>query len=234
MRGGTMSPLPVSEYKMAKEVELSGVAKKKKAVKRKAVKRTDPDKPKKKKKKSTDVAVPNSYDKVNKSLLRDAKKQGDSLDQFEASIEKLVAERPQIKEDEQFLVYYQMFKSVKKLSKKASKKAMESPTGRNIYPLIQLYNQLRELVADIRALKNITELTYQIDSDVLIPYTQEVSAIYMEYFQQVREIMTRDVPPELSERAITELKIATKASGVSLQSAYANALQITNQVLADQ
>ena len=191
-------------------------------------------KPKKKKKKKDDEGPKSKYNVVDKDLIKQVKKDGDSLDAFEDSIERLVNERPQIREDEQFQVYYTMFKSVKKLSRKASKTAMASPTGRNIYPLIQLYNQLRDLVADIRALKNITELTYQIDEDVLVPYTQQTAAIFMEYFQSVRDLMNKDVPQEKIERNTVELKKITKQSGVALQSAYATALQKTNHVLADQ
>lgn len=191
-------------------------------------------KPKKKKKKKDDDGPKSKYNVVDRDLLKQVKKDGDSLDAFEDSIERLVSERPQIREDEQFQVYYTMFKSVKKLSRKASKTAMASPTGRNIYPLIQLYNQLRDLVADIRALKNITELTYQIDEDVLVPYTQQTAAIFMEYFQSVRDLMNKDVPQEKIERNTVELKKITKQSGVALQAAYATALQKTNYVLADQ
>lgn len=191
-------------------------------------------KPKKKKKKKDDDGPKSKYNVVDKDLIKQVKKDGDSLDAFEDSIERLVSERPQIREDEQFQVYYTMFKSVKKLSRKASKTAMASPTGRNIYPLIQLYNQLRDLVADIRALKNITELTYQIDEDVLVPYTQQTAAIFMEYFQSVRDLMNKDVPQEKIERNTVELKKITKQSGVALQAAYATALQKTNYVLADQ
>lgn len=187
-----------------------------------------------KKKKKKDGETTSKYNVVDKDLIKKVKKDGDSLDEFEASIERLVRDRPQIREDEQFKVYYTMFKSVKKLSRKAAKTAMVSPTGRNIYPLIQLYNQLRDLVADIRALKNITELTYQIDEDVLVPYTQQTSAIFMEYYQSVRDLMNKDVPQEKLERNTTELKKITKQSGVSLQAAYATALQKTNYVLADQ
>ena len=190
--------------------------------------------PLKKKKKRKDGESSSKYNVVDKDLIKKVKKDGDSLDEFEASIERIVADRPQIREDEQFTVYYTMFKSVKKLSRKAAKTAMVSPTGRNIYPLIQLYNQLRDLVADIRALKNITELTYQIDDDVLVPYTQQTSAIFMEYYQSVRDLMNKDVPQEKLERNTTELKKITKQSGVSLQAAYATALQKTNYVLADQ
>lgn len=190
--------------------------------------------PLKKKKKRKDGESSSKYNVVDKDLIKKVKKDGDSLDEFEASIERIVADRPQIREDEQFKVYYTMFKSVKKLSRKAAKTAMVSPTGRNIYPLIQLYNQLRDLVADIRALKNITELTYQIDDDVLVPYTQQTSAIFMEYYQSVRDLMNKDVPQEKLERNTTELKKITKQSGVSLQAAYATALQKTNYVLADQ
>lgn len=191
-------------------------------------------KPKKKKKKKDDDGPKSKYNVVDRDLIKQVKKDGDSLDAFEDSIERLVSERPQIREDEQFQVYYTMFKSVKKLSRKASKTAMASPTGRNIYPLIQLYNQLRDLVADIRALKNITELTYQIDEDVLVPYTQQTAAIFMEYFQSVRDLMNKDVPQEKIERNTVELKKITKQSGVALQAAYATALQKTNYVLADQ
>lgn len=186
------------------------------------------------KRKRSEDGPKSKYDVVDRDLIKQAKKDGDSLDEFEASIERLVRDRPQIREDEQFKVYYTMFKSVKKLSRKAARTAMVSPTGRNIYPLIQLYNQLRDLVADIRALKNITELTYQIDEDVLVPYTQQTSAIFMEYYQSVRDLMNKDIPQDKLERNTSELKKITKQSGVSLQAAYATALQKTNFVLADQ
>jgi hypothetical protein len=75
-------------------------------------------------------------------------------------------------ENEQIDEYIRMFEQLKLIVRKAEKQYLESGQGRDLYPLMQVYNQMRELIADLRALRDVGQLGEVISTEVVTPFAQ--------------------------------------------------------------
>ena len=75
-------------------------------------------------------------------------------------------------ENEQIDEYIRMFEQMKLIVRKAETTYLEKGQGRDLYPLMQVYNQMRELIADLRALRDVGQLGEVISSEVVSPFAQ--------------------------------------------------------------
>lgn len=75
-------------------------------------------------------------------------------------------------ENEQIDEYIRMFEQLKLIVRKAEKQYLQSGQGRDLYPLMQVYNQMRELIADLRALRDVGQLGEVISTEVVTPFAQ--------------------------------------------------------------
>lgn len=75
-------------------------------------------------------------------------------------------------ENEQIDEYIRMFEQLKLIVRKAENQYLQSGQGRDLYPLMQVYNQMRELIADLRALRDVGQLGEVISTEVVTPFAQ--------------------------------------------------------------
>lgn len=75
-------------------------------------------------------------------------------------------------ENEQIDEYIRMFEQLKLIVRKAENQYLASGQGRDLYPLMQVYNQMRELIADLRALRDVGQLGEVISTEVVTPFAQ--------------------------------------------------------------
>ncbi|AXG66571.1 hypothetical protein JA13_168 [Dickeya phage vB_DsoM_JA13] len=75
-------------------------------------------------------------------------------------------------ENEQIDEYIRMFDQLKVIVRKAEDRYLDTGQGRDLYPLMQVYNQMRELIADLRALRDVGQLGEVISSEVVTPFAQ--------------------------------------------------------------
>lgn len=75
-------------------------------------------------------------------------------------------------ENEQIDEYIRMFEQLKLIVRKAENQYLKSGQGRDLYPLMQVYNQMRELIADLRALRDVGQLGEVISTEVVTPFAQ--------------------------------------------------------------
>lgn len=75
-------------------------------------------------------------------------------------------------ENEQIDEYIRMFEKMKLIVRKAENQYLQHGQGRDLYPLMQVYNQMRELIADLRALRDVGQLGEVISTEVVTPFAQ--------------------------------------------------------------
>lgn len=88
-------------------------------------------------------------------------------------------------ENEQVDEYIRMFEQLKLIVRKAENRYLESGQGRDLYPLMQVYNQMRELIADLRALRDVGQLGEVISSEVVSPFAQMGANILVKMQQEI-------------------------------------------------
>lgn len=226
----------------AEEKELLKKAKKKK----KTSKSDKPVKAKKKKKTSledVDIELPAKKKKKksrNKELIaekRDRKKDklAASVPALEGTLETMIKENPQIREHDQFQEYVDIFNSLQKIARiKEEQCENNKAQSKDVYALMQIYNQMRDVIADIRALKDITQVADQINVDVLEPFASTTASILMEMYQSMEQLARKTLPNDQVMPFINQLKAYAQGAGASLQEAYVNSNNKTIEVLSEQ
>ncbi len=128
-------------------------------------------------------------------------------------------------EDEYLEEYLHIFKRLKVLIRIHEEKCRESKNARDVYALNVLYSQQREVIADIRA---VTDMSHQVDqlvNDVLQPMTRSIGQNALNVFYQMRKLLTETTPPEKTQRALNELETLIMEQGKFIQQEYSVAEQ---------
>lgn len=214
----------------AEDEKLLKRKKKKKSSKSKemAIIESEPKKKKKKKK---------SRSKESIAERRESKKNklANNVPALEGALESMIQENPQIKEHDQFQEYVDIFTSLQDIARiKEEQCRNNNAQSKDVYALMQVYNQMRDVIADIRALKDITQVADQINVDVLEPFAQSTASILMDLYQSVEQLARKTLQQDEIMPFVTQLKAYTKGAGVSLQEAYQNSNSKTIEVLSEQ
>lgn len=110
-----------------------------------------------------------------------------STEAMEVEAQQFIEAIPDIvrQENEQIDEYIRMFEQLKLIVRKAENQYLESGQGRDLYPLMQVYNQMRELIADLRALRDVGQLGEVISSEVVSPFAQMGGNIMIKMQQEI-------------------------------------------------
>ena len=201
-------------------------------------------KKKKKSSKSKEVAIVEDKPKKKKSRSKESiaerreskkTKLANNVPVLEGALESMIRENPQIKEHDQFQEYVDIFTSLQDIARiKEEQCRNNNAQSKDVYALMQVYNQMRDVIADIRALKDITQVADQINVDVLEPFAQSTASILMDLYQSIEQLARKTLRQDEIMPFVTQLKSYTKGAGVSLQEAYQNSNSKTIEVLSEQ
>lgn len=198
-------------------------------------------KKKKKKKPSTDLAEVAPKKKKKKKriptegeLMERANSKGEAVDLYSAEIEQIQEERPAVKENAQFQEYVTMFNKLKRIARIKEEQCLDGASSKDIYALMQIYNQMRDIIADLRALKDITMAAADIEEEVIGPFAQQAAAALMKFFQSTKNQAQKDLSDDKLVSFLNQLKKYAKESGLDLQDALDNANESVFRVLSEQ
>lgn len=173
------------------------------------------------------VPAPLSTKKTVKKIVKKADlhtKRGrvDAGDALAAEVEALQRDMPSLSGENQKQLdqYVHMFGKLQEVSLLLEEKILSTKTSRDVYPLMQTYNQMREVIADMRALRDVGALGQLVNDEVLHPFMQSVASrvvdLYKDTAQEINR-MTAD-NPTLSSALIKvfEKQLAALGAGVNL------------------
>lgn len=89
-------------------------------------------------------------------------------------------------ENQQLDEYIHMFNTLQTVARIAEEKYVDTKQSRDIYPLMQVYNQMRELIADLRALRDVGQLGEVMNSEVLSPFANMSASIMIKLVQDAK------------------------------------------------
>lgn len=138
--------------------------------------------------------------------------------QFEEALE-VVERMPSVfeQENEQLSQYRHMFTKLKKMIRIAEKKYMDSHQSRDMYAVLKAYDQMREMIADLRALADYTQHVETLKVDVIDPFTQSVAAALIEYHKGVDKYLQQNMSSADFRLANQKLKHLASEAGVKIQ-----------------
>ncbi len=177
-------------------------------------KRTSQEAPKVKRKKSTSksLVIPDS------SILSEG-------------IEVIKAIPDSVKqENEQLIEYIKMFKRLRYMARTLEKRFKENPSSQTVYALLKVYDQVREVIADMRAMRDVQQMGETLNREVLTPFTKLVAAALAGIHQNLKADIKNAVPEAYiaSVTSLVETQIAKAARDVN--ESYNNSLIKTIEV----
>lgn len=106
-------------------------------------------------------------------------------------------------EREYFDEYAHIFKSLQKLTRIAEKQYQKSKMSRDIYSLCTLYSQMRECIADLRSIQDLSQQSENIISVIIDPMMKSMGESLVEMFFLIEKSMREQVK---SDKQFQELQ----------------------------
>lgn len=138
------------------------------------------------------------------------------------------------RENAQFQEYLNMFDACQRMARAIEERFEERKSPRDVYPLMKLYEQMREIIADLRAIKDVTELGEVVNDEVIAPLVQNVTTILIGYHQTVLSWINANCTNEQIANAQHHFKQQLPKSAKDIESAYHASLDKTMQIFAQE
>lgn len=210
--------------RLKKRVE-EDAAPKRKLVRRKKV-TTEPEKTVKKKvtskKKRTGISVTSSKEERQRELER-----------LKAEAEAVIERIPATNGDdaEQLQQYRHMFDKLVDIAEILENNIVTNRNGREVYPLMQTYNQIREVIADMRALRDVGAMGATLNDEVIGPMMQSIAQDTVDLYQDLLRTVNSHLDPAQAKAMTPKINQLFSRAGTAMQRSYESALEKSQTVL---
>ena len=172
------------------------------------------------------VRIPDSQLPAIVGNKKTAKKRAQMVE----AIEESVTLPPPV--DEYDREYRRMFENSEGLAQRLEEQMEERIYNRDVYALNTIYSQIREIIADLRATRDISAQIAELESTVIGPYHKVVGQALSAILFHVEGTISKFVKDgDLREEIIKKLKNTIYESAVDLQEEYGKAVDRAGKVL---
>lgn len=134
--------------------------------------------------------------------------------------------------DEYDRQYRSMFDNLQTIIANFEERMLDSPSSRDVYALSTLYSQMREVIADIRSSKDVTQQIAELERRAYSAFLRTVGQSYVDlYFKLQKDIRTYVRDTEVQQQLLESLQSACKDQGDKVQSSYSSMLEQVRTVL---
>lgn len=202
--------------KSTKQVEEVKSKKTKPKIKTKSEKTKEPKKSLvKKKKKKTDLIVSDRQSLIDEGNALLEKLGNNVFDENRAYLDQ----------------YRHMFNKLITMSEIAEGQYMTKKQSRDIYALMKLYDQMREVIADLKALQNVGQYIDAVVSEVINPFTKTASQVMLDLINAVNVYNKRTLDPDVARAVEDLMKSIGKTSGQKIQEGYNASIENLRRIL---
>lgn len=161
------------------------------------------------------------------------KRKADNLEALQREASELLNSMSGIPDEEQQQLdqYVHMFDKLVEIAKILEEKIVTTASSRDVYPLMQTYNQIREVIADMRALRDMGSIGDRVNQEVLYPFVQSAAKDAGEFYQSITRQCKRLLPEEMFVQVDQLLREEFQAYGGKLQASYTAFLDKTATIL---
>lgn len=124
------------------------------------------------------------------------------------------------RDNEQFQEYLTMFKQCAEMARAIEQRFKERASPRDVYPLMKLYEQQREIIADLRAIRDVSELGSVIDDEVLGPMTENIATSFIGFHQAILAWNNANLEPHQISNAKMHFDHLLKKHAKDIEQAY--------------
>lgn len=171
---------------------------------------------KKKKKKKTGLALPSANE-------------GRDLD---AQMQDVLAAIPDAvkQENDQLTEYQVMFTKLRRMARICERLYFAKKQSRDVYALMKIYDQMREIIADMRALRDVGQLGDTLNAEVLGPLAQANATSLIGFHQAVNAWAKANMPEHTIANFREASDIIVRKCAKDMEQNYHNSLTKTVEV----
>ena len=128
--------------------------------------------------------------------------------------------------------YIHIFKTLRQVIRDCEARMLNAGSSRDAYALCTLYSQMREVIADIRTISDLSEQVLMLGDTVLTPYKSNLIQNVTDAFYQMRKMVQEVVPKK--EQKFAEDAVARIFSdlGMAIDVSHTEANNTLQQTLA--
>ena len=171
-------------------------------------------------------------DKKLSTKVKEAKPQINDRDEAKL-VKALRSKSESSQEKEQYEEYLHMFSKLKTSIRMFERELKFSKSTRNVYALIALYSQQREVIADIRSITDYTENVNRIMTSLIQPLFSNITQSNLDIFYHIRKLMIEVSKDDQTQYALKRLEDLMREQGKYLQDKYENASEKLVQIVSD-
>lgn len=138
---------------------------------------------------------------------------------------------PSSEEARQLDQYRHMFDELVDISAILEFNIKDRKSSRDVYPLMQTYNQMREVIADMRALRDLGKLGDRVNDDLIYPLVQSIGQDIAQFYQDLNADLRRVLPAPEADIVMAELGTKFSGLGSKIKLAYDQCLDKSARVL---
>lgn len=159
---------------------------------------------------------------------------GNEVALMEAQVGELMAGIPDVikQENEQIAEYMIMFNKLRTMARHCEEKYLDKKESRDIYALMQLYNQMREVIADLRALRDVTQLGDILNEEVLGPLVESSANSIVKIRQELLAWSNSHLDADSLANFSGALDKIVRRNAKDIQTAYEGSLSKTVQIFS--
>lgn len=128
--------------------------------------------------------------------------------------------------------YRGMFEKLRTITELFETKMLDNPNGRDVYALSTLYSQMREVIADIRSAKDVTEQIAELEAKAYGAFLKLIGQSYVDLFFKIsKDIRVFVKDSEAQAQLISSLEGIVKDESNKVQGGYGVMLDRVRTVL---
>ena len=156
----------------------------------------------------------------------------DDIESLDAQFVEVLSSLPESmqQENEQIAEYQRMFGKLKRLARMTERQILGNKSTRGIYPLMQVDREMREVIADMRALKDVGQLGSVLNEEVLTPFAQASAGSLVTLHQGILAAIKTHCHPDAMPYMINAADSLVRQAATEVQTSYAKSLERTIQV----
>lgn len=129
--------------------------------------------------------------------------------------------------------YRSMFDNLQSIITAFEDRMQEAPSSRDVYALSTLYSQMREVIADIRSSKDVTQQIVELETQAYSSFMKSIGQSYVDlYFKLQKDIRSFVKDEEVQFQLLETLQGVCKDQADIVQGSYQSMLERVRTVLS--
>lgn len=155
------------------------------------------------------------------------------LERLKAEAEAVIERIPvgNSEDAEQLEQYRHMFDKLVSIATILEDNITGNRTSRDVYPLMQTYNQIREVIADMRALRDVGAMGAMLNDEVLAPMMQSISQDTVDLYQNIERMMRSHLDSSQADALKPKIDSFFSKAATAMQRSYETALEKSQTVM---